>query len=159
MAKFGHKSYVIPFVKQRWASGAAVSEEQHTEAMRKLEVYRSWLMETLFEADDDKKRLLVLPISSVEPHYRDEKTESRTYQTATDELYLSPILGAPDIAVPVGEIPYQSRITGRQELLPVAINVVGAPGMDYWLLDSIKTVLRQSERLSEFLAGKRTFGE
>lgn len=124
MEKFGHKPYVIPFVEQRWASGAAATDEKHTEAMRKLEVYRSWLLATLFKADD-KKTLVVLPISLVEPHYQDEKTDSPSYQTATDELYLSPILGA--------------------------------PGMDHWVLDSAKTVLSKSGRLLEVSTGRRMF--
>lgn len=154
LEKFGREPYVIPFVKQRWASGAAVSTEQYIEGLRKLEVYRDWLLRNIFKT---KKALMVLPISPVEPHYRDERTESPSQQSATDELFLSPILRSPDIVVPIGEIPYQSRITRNQELLPIAINVVGTPGMDYWVLECMRTVLQKSGRPSEVKAGKRMF--
>lgn len=152
--KFERKPYVIPFVEQRWASGAAVSAEQYKEGLRKLEVYKTWLLSKIFNSN---KTLMVLPISPVEAHYRDERTESPSYQTATDELFLSPILGSPDIVIPIGEIPYQSRVTGNQEFLPVAINVVGTPGMDYWVLESMRTVLLKSGRPSKVNAGSRMF--
>jgi Asp-tRNA(Asn)/Glu-tRNA(Gln) amidotransferase A subunit family amidase len=152
--KFNRKPYVIPFVEQRWASGATVSTDQYEEGLRKLEIYRTWLLGHIFK---EKKTLMVLPISPVEPHYRDERTESPSYQTATDELFLSPILHSPDIVIPIGEIPYQSRITGNQEQLPVAINVVGTPGMDYWVLESMRTVLQKSGRPWKVKSGSRMF--
>lgn len=152
--RFGRRPYVIPFVEQRWASGAAVSTEQHKQGLRRVEIYRAWLLRQFFRC---KKTLMVLPISPVEPHYRDERTQSPTSQTATDELFLSPILRSPDIVIPIGEIPYQSRITGNQEKLPVAVNVVGAPGMDYWVLDSMRTVLQKSGRHSQVKPGSRMF--
>lgn len=151
---FNRKPYVIPFVEQRWASGAAVSAEEYEEGLRKLEVYKAWLLSNIFK---NKRTLMVLPISPVEPHYRDERTESPSNQTATDELFLSPILGSPDIVIPIGEIPYQSRVTGNQEILPVAINVVGAPGSDYWILESMRTVLQKSGRPSKVKSGSRMF--
>jgi hypothetical protein len=141
-------------VEQRWASGATVSAVQYEQGLRKLEVYRTWLLSHVYK---DKKDLMVLPISPVEPHYRDERTESPSYQTATDELFLSPMLRSPDIAIPIGEIPYQSRTTGNQEQLPVAINVVRTPGMDDWVLESMRTVLRKSGRPCRVKPGSRIF--
>ncbi|ROW03921.1 hypothetical protein VSDG_01000 [Cytospora chrysosperma] len=154
LERFGHKPYAIPFVENCWSSGAAVSPEQFAEGLRRLEVYRTWLLNTIFR---NRRNLVVLPISSVEPHYRDEPTVSPPYQTATDELFLPPILRSPDVVVPIGEIPYNSRITGLQEYLPVAVNVLGAPGMDYWILDSVKRVLQRSGRPVEVRAGSRMF--
>lgn len=155
--RFGHEPYVIPFVKQRWDSGAAVTVQQHEVGIKKLEVYRKWLLDTLFLSRGNRT-LVVLPIAPVEPHYRDERTESPRYQTATDELFLSPILKAPDVVVPIGEIPYDSRITGRREWLPVGVNLVGAPGMDKWLFDAVTMVLEASGRPDRVTSGSRIFG-
>ncbi|KAG6360963.1 hypothetical protein INS49_012031 [Diaporthe citri] len=154
--RFGHEPYVIPFVKQRWDSGAAVTHRQHEEGLRKLEVYRKWLFDTLFLFRRGRT-LMVLPISPVEPHYRDERAESPRYQSATHGLFLSPILKAPDVVVPMGEIPYESRISGRQEWLPVGVNLVGAPGMDKWLFDAVTRVLRSSGRPDVVSWGSRIF--
>ena len=42
-------------------------------------------------------------------------------------MVLSPVLGAPDIAVPIGEYEYDSRVSGRKEFLLVAVDFVGLP--------------------------------
>jgi len=41
---------------------------------------------------------------------------------------LSPILEAPELIVPIGEIPYQSKATGTEEHLPVGIGLMALPG-------------------------------
>lgn len=155
---FGHEPYVPPFVKQRWDSGAAVTPQQHEEGLKKLEVYRKWLLDALCLSQRNSRILIVLPIAPVEPHYRDERTESPRYQSATDELFLSPILKAPDVVVPIGEVPYESRITGRREWLPVGVNLVGAPGMDKWMFDAVTAVLESSGRPDKVYSGSRIFG-
>lgn len=64
--RYGHQPYVIPFVQQRWASGTTVSPGQHAAAVKKLEVYRTWLLQTVFRG---KKSVMILPISNVGPNY------------------------------------------------------------------------------------------
>lgn len=60
-------------------------------------------------------------------------------------LHMSPIMRAPEVTAPgmwccqaqrkyansgaVGDIPYQSTVTEREERLPIAVSVIGAPGM------------------------------
>jgi hypothetical protein len=97
--------------------------------MRRLEVYKDWLLETLF-LRRGKEGLIILPTSNVEPNYRDELSPSPEEQSALDQLFVSPILKSPDAMVPIGEVRYQSRISNRTELLPVLVNVVGAPDTD-----------------------------
>ena len=43
---------------------------------------------------------------------------------------------APEITAPVGQIPYYSLVTHRQEPLPTAVSVIGAPGKSSHLLCS-----------------------
>lgn len=156
--RFGHEPYVIPFVKQRWNLGAAVTDQQHVEGLKKLGLYQKWLLDILFLCGEGQI-IVVLPVAVAEPHYRDERAESLRYQSATDELFLSPILKAPDVFVPIGEIPYESKITGRQEWLPVGVNLVGAPGMDKWLFDVASLVLKRSGRPDTVCTGGRIFSQ
>lgn len=153
----GQPPYVIPFVHRRWAKGAAVSDAEHEDASKRIEVYRQWVLDNVLHADDEQETLIVLPISNVEPNYRDELSPSPEEQSALDQLFLSPILGAPDISVPIGEVPFMSKITQREEFLPVLLNVVGAPGKDIGLLHAIQEVLKSSERPMSVLTGKRMF--
>ncbi|KAK8131604.1 amidase signature enzyme [Apiospora sp. TS-2023a] len=152
--KYGSPPYVIPFVRERWEEGASVSDEEHVEALRKLDVYKTWLLHLLFQF---KNTLMVLPIEMVTPNYRDMAIRSPFYLPGTDQLYLPPILGSPDIVVPIGDIWYHSRATEIYTYLPVAINVVAAPGEDFWLLDIVRETLRRSGRRQDICTGARIF--
>ncbi|KAI0445859.1 amidase signature domain-containing protein [Xylaria telfairii] len=150
----GEPPYVIPFVGRRWDKGAAVTTAQHDDATKKLDVYKDWLMGTLFPSH---QRLVVLPVANAMPNYRDVVSSSPDEQSALDELFLSPILGAPDIVVPIGDVPYKSRITQKIEDLPVVANVVGAPRTDFQLLRTISQVIKLSERPTSVAVGSRMF--
>ncbi|KAI0435209.1 amidase signature enzyme [Xylaria sp. FL1042] len=78
-------------------------------------------------------------------------------KSALDELFLSPILEALDIVVPIGDVPYESTITQKIEYLPVVANVVGAPGTDFQLLRTISQVMKLSERPPSVAVGSRMF--
>ncbi|KAK4189695.1 amidase signature enzyme [Podospora australis] len=151
----GSPPYVIPSVQRRWAKGAAVTPAQNEEALNKLAIYKNWLQETLFERGTEA--LVVLPVANAEPNYRDTVTPSPEDQSALDELFLSPILGAPDIVVPLGDISYQSRITNKVEYLPVVANLVAAPGKDHELLRVVETILSKSGRPTVVAMGSRMF--
>ncbi|KAK9860105.1 Amidase [Penicillium brevicompactum] len=98
--------------RYRWETGAAVSEEQHKDAVQRMEIYKAWLLTAMrAESTSEAEPLVVLPIGNVAPNYRDEPSPSPRWQSALDQLSLPPILGTPDIAIPIGEVPYESKIT------------------------------------------------
>ncbi|KAI0483539.1 amidase signature domain-containing protein, partial [Xylaria cf. heliscus] len=150
----GQPPYVIPFVSRRWAKGAAVTAAENEEATKKLDLYKDWLMNTLFP---NPHRLLILPVANAAPNYRDVVSPSPEDQSALDELFIQPILGSPDIVVPIGDVPYASRITHKVEYLPVVANVVGAPGTDFQLLEVIEKVMKLSDRPTTVAVGSRMF--
>lgn len=78
------------------------------------------------KATSETETLVVLPIANAVPNYRDELSQSPRWQSALDRLFLPPILGAPDITIPIGEVPYTSRITKGTEYLPFVIDIMGA---------------------------------
>jgi len=75
----------------------------------------------------------------------------------TTRLFLPPILGAPDIAVPIGDVPYESRITGRTEYLPVVMDLVATPGNHWGLIEGVEKIITLSGRLAAVSTGKRMF--
>lgn len=119
----GQQPYVIPFVRRRWTLGASVSGAEHEEATRRFLVYRKWLRNQFF-GDENFETFVILPVAEVEPVYRDEKVESPETQSACDQLFLPPILGSPDVVVPIGETRYHSKISNKIEYLPVVANLV-----------------------------------
>ena len=57
----------------------------------------------------------------------------------------------------VTQLPYQSRITGKEEKLPMVVSLLGAPGTDNRLLEWTIDSLRKSGRPLEVKTGKVAF--
>ena len=95
---------------------------------------------------DTSEAYLIMPISNIVVNYRDIPPPPVARPNEFDPLILSPILGAPDIAVPIGESEYDSRVRGRKEFLPAAVDVVGLPGSNFDLIDVIQHCLEVSAR-------------
>lgn len=72
-------------------------------------------------------------------------------------LLLSPILGAPELTVPSGEISYCSRISGKDEFLPVSVSVMGFPGTDLDLIDRVMKMMKHVGRPTKVHTGSRAF--
>ncbi|KAM7210766.1 amidase signature domain containing protein [Rhypophila decipiens] len=142
----GRPPYVNAFIQQRWDKGAAVTSAENKEAEHRMEVYRQWWMTTIFGQDDEKEVLIILPIANVGPNYRDEVVASPTKQSALDPLFLGPILGAPDLMVPLGNVPYESRISKRTEYLPVVVD-----------LEVVERLMREAGREMLVSTGTRMF--
>ncbi|KAF5009685.1 hypothetical protein FDECE_4131 [Fusarium decemcellulare] len=154
--KYGRPPYVIPFVHDRWDQGARVSPAEYEEATKRLKIYKGWLHAQLF-GDENMETLVILPVANAEPNYRDEPSPSPKQQSALDQLFLPPILGAPDIVIPIGDVPYKSKISCRDEFLPVVVNLVGAPEHDFQLLQAVETIMEKSSRPKVVSTGPRIF--
>ncbi|QGI94924.1 hypothetical protein CEK26_007993 [Fusarium fujikuroi] len=152
----GQQPYVIPFVRRRWTLGASVSDAEHEEATRRLLTYRKWLHNQFF-GDENFVTFAILPVAEVKPVYRDEKVESPETQSACDQLFLPPILGSPDVVLPIGETPYHSKISNKIEYLPVVANIVAAPGRDHELLEAVHIILERSGRSQVVHTGSKIF--
>ncbi|KAI9733664.1 MAG: hypothetical protein M1834_003266 [Cirrosporium novae-zelandiae] len=152
--KHQKKPYVNSFVHWRWTLGEQVTDLQYKEGMHRLEVYKRWFLDNVMH-QEAKESFLVLPISKVEPDYRDIPPGEPTPQSGFDDLFIPPILGSPDVAIPIGEWAYESRISGREEFLPVVVDLVGSPGSDVILLDTIQKFLKSSGRATLVKTGSR----
>ena len=153
---FHREPYVNSFVKWRWNLGKKVTEPQHQEGMRRLDVYKSWFLKEIF-GGLGKNTILVMPISEGVPNYRDHPPATPSVQSGFDALFLSPILGCPDLVVPIGQIEYDSRISGRAEQLPLCVNLIGVPGKDADLINVVQSVLDASDRPCAVRTGSEMF--
>ena len=62
-----------------------------------------------------------------------------------------------DITLSVTQLPYQSRITGKEEKMPMVVSLMGAPGTDMRLLEWIIDSLQKSGRPTKVKSGKVAF--
>ena len=126
--------------------------------MHRLEVYEKWILDSVMQ-QDISEAYLIMPISNIVVNYRDIPPPPVARPNGFDPLTLSPILGAPDIVVLIGESEYDSRVRGRKEFLPAAVDVVGLPGSDLDLIDVIQQCLEVSARPTTVGTGPRVFND
>ncbi|KAK3935820.1 amidase signature domain-containing protein [Diplogelasinospora grovesii] len=154
--KFDREPYVNPVTRFRWDLAKSITSAEHEEGMRRLEVYKEWLLEHILQTSK-KNALVVLPITSQEVDYKEDPPAPPTAPSAFDGIWLAPVMGAPEISVPIGEMKYHSRLSQRDEYLPIVVSVLGKPGSDMALINAMKTVLQKSGRPCEVKTGRRMF--
>ncbi|KAK8033678.1 hypothetical protein PG991_003076 [Apiospora marii] len=130
------------------------------------------------EEEEDAIPLLLYPQSWAQPSYRDDPStrarlgpdgEPLLFWTGFSAYSLAYSSGCPDIAVPLGEVPFASRITGEDSdsgsdctssstKLPVAISIMAPRGMDEVLLGLLRE-LEEVGVLREVQCGSRMFGD
>ena len=155
--KYHKEPEITSFMRWRWQIGKQVTSAQYQEGLRRLTIYKEWFLNVIMRSTECQS-LLLLPIHNVEPNYRDTAPPEPTIQEGFDQLFLPSILGGPDIVVPLGESAYLSRITDREEWLPVAVDIVGAPDSDLALLETVQACLVASGRPLKVATGARLFG-
>ena len=156
--KYNKDPYANAFVHWRWDLGKKVSDAQHADGLARLAAYRAWLLRHVLQPQS-YRTLVVLPISHVQPTYRDTPPGPPAAQSGFDAPYFDPFLAGPDVVIPIGEVAYHSRITDRAEYLPVAVDLVGAPGEDGGLLDAAAKCLRGSGRELKVGTGERILSD
>ncbi|KAK2591957.1 hypothetical protein QQS21_010363, partial [Conoideocrella luteorostrata] len=131
--KHGKPPFVHRALHWQWEEvGMKVSKEQRDALWRRSEIYRHWLLEKIFDANSgDSITIMVLPIEAGKPNYRDSEISSYLpLLSGYAALNMSPMMRAPEVTAPIGEIPYNSVVTKREEPLPIAVSVIGPPGTD-----------------------------
>lgn len=66
---------------------------------------------------------------------------------------MSVLAALPDFTVPIGERGYRSRVTERNETLPVTVGIVASAGCDQMLMDLVADLAE-----TEVLVGKMKTG-
>lgn len=157
-ANIGKEPSISPLVKRRFEYGRNVSDHSITEALESMQAFGQWTINTLFGSyDQEATTLLVFPQSCGRPDYRENIPDRTELFNDIFSIYaFGYLVGCPDYTVPVGEVPFVSRATGKQEYLPVSISLVGKPGSDVELYDVLGS-LHGSGVLSDVLAGPHLY--
>ncbi|KAF2007617.1 amidase signature enzyme [Amniculicola lignicola CBS 123094] len=156
--KFQQNPFVSDFVQWRWKIGEKYTLDQFNEGIRRLDVYKQWWLDTVLETGR-MNTLVVMQSEEVKPNYRDDKAPGYYIQPAWHPWWISPILGAPEVVVPAGHIPYVSRITGRMEQLPVMASLLSEPSSDLNLLTLVRCFFEHAGRSPVVQSGKVMFEE
>ncbi|KAI9794894.1 MAG: hypothetical protein M1833_007341 [Piccolia ochrophora] len=161
----GRKPYIEPIALARQTFGRSLSQSDYDAAVAVKDMFAKWIDTVLLAAptnDDDAETstvpILVFPQSFGIPAYRDVYTEPTIVFSRFSTYSIAYLGGCPDYTVPIGEVPYLSRVTGREEYLPVSLSVVSRPGNDF-VLSAVLERLAERGVLKEVRVGRRMFGE
>ncbi|KAL9013661.1 MAG: hypothetical protein Q9173_001655 [Seirophora scorigena] len=102
-------------------------ERQREDAIERLKTFKGWFLDKVMRVDDYTS-FMVSPIEEVASNYRDEPPASPTMPKGIRMLDIAPTLAAPELAIPIAELSYESRVSNRTEFLPVAVSLMGPPG-------------------------------
>ena len=136
-AMFNKAPYWNPVTRARWTRGISLPFESYVSATEHYQTFQAWFRSELTPTCEEA--LVLYPMGAGMEDYRD------TYISAPSAIFgagypgtqMSVMAALPDYTVPIGERTYVSRVTERNETLPVTIGIVGAAGCDGMLMDLV----------------------
>ncbi|KAK6212264.1 hypothetical protein LQW54_005395 [Pestalotiopsis sp. IQ-011] len=142
VARHGKMPFIEQSTSKRLAYGASVSGPEMQASFKALEAFSGWINDVLLprpssDADDGVVPILVYPQTWGKPSYRDDLGRLATGKVFWDGFSaysLAYASGCPDFTLPLGEVEFDSKITGTAECLPVAISIMAPRDMDRLLL-------------------------
>ncbi|KAI0875696.1 amidase-like protein [Hypoxylon argillaceum] len=123
--KFDADPYVCKVTQYLWNEGKSMSDARKKQALDEVTLHNDWfLRHFLF----DDQTIMVVPRYKLD--YRDEylpPPELRTFEGFDSNLHAS-LSGVPNIIVPVGQCPFHSKISGKEEYFPVSLSIFAPKG-------------------------------
>lgn len=135
--EFGRFPFVNPVPRSGLAFAAQIDDESYENAVRHLQVYREWFTSQLLPSCEEA--LVLYPLGPGLELYRDGSlnTSPLTSSSPYVNTFQAAAAGLPDYAVPIGAHSFDSKVSMREEQLPVSIGIIGGAGCDHMLLDLI----------------------
>lgn len=127
----GKTPYIEPIVAARMAHGRSISPSEIEAALDSMQTFKHWVNTVLFgPVEEEAIALMVFPQSFGSESYRDELPDHSKglFNDAFSVYAFGYLCGCVDYTVPIGEVPFVSRITGQEGYLPVSISMVSRAG-------------------------------
>ncbi|KAF2824439.1 hypothetical protein CC86DRAFT_447281 [Ophiobolus disseminans] len=136
-AKFGKSPYWNPQTRVRWERGATLPLSSYQEATNRYQTFQTWFRSTLTPSCEST--LVLYPMGAGTEDYRDilPAAPNPIFGAGLPGNQMAVMAALPDYTVPIGERTYFSRVTERNETLPVTIGIVAAVGCDHMLMDLV----------------------
>lgn len=128
----GRKPFVNPSAYGRWDWASKAPESVYHEAKKQQETAGAWFREHVLSTTGNGSCSSALLVYSDHWGTPDLRTKLRRISLpwGVQTQSYSPMAGTPDFAFPLGEVRTLSNITGQEEPLPVAADIMAARGCD-----------------------------
>ncbi|KAI7487685.1 amidase signature enzyme [Hortaea werneckii] len=141
VAHHGRSPYINPGPLVQWQWGIP-RNESYEFALHNMTIFRSWWETQGYGRNDSEtcsKGIFVYPWSLGTPNYRDTYLDPPTQPPLGFANWaIAGYAAGGELVVPVGEVPYQSRITHQTEYLPVSVSLLVAHGCDLVLANLVR---------------------
>ena len=155
----GRIPFIDPVPLVRWEFGYVnISNTSYENQLTRINQLSIWWNNVVQPANSltCSENIFIYPLTNATASYRNIYLSPAKPDIGYMTVYISPFVGNPDIAVPIGQAPYNSTITLRTEYLPVTVGVMAHVGCDYMLLELIKQ-LGDANILQPVQTGRMTF--
>ncbi|MCJ1387004.1 hypothetical protein MMC17_010133 [Xylographa soralifera] len=127
--------------------------------LQELAVYRRWFNDAILHANAEtgSSAIIICPCGVGEPKFRDEQKKPPGPVPAYSMNYIASMIGLPQLITPIGQFPFDSRVSGRKEYLPVTGTIVGAKGSDLMLFNLAKAALEKANWPTKVATGRYAF--
>ncbi|KAI0628977.1 amidase signature enzyme [Trametes polyzona] len=159
-ANGGRVPFIDPAPLARWNYGRALPVGRKEEAVANKTVFMDWFASEVIKAGDPETcadAIFLYPQSAGGTNYRNQYISAPSAPLGFSSGRIAVHAGTPDMVVPIGEAPFNSTITGKEEFLPVTLSFVTAKGCDLMLFN-LFAALQEAGILSPVLTGSRVFG-
>jgi Asp-tRNA(Asn)/Glu-tRNA(Gln) amidotransferase A subunit family amidase len=139
---FGKQPFFDPVVLVRWDFGRSQGAAGYEAALTQKERFMAWFNSTVLTANETtcSNAIYLYAQSTGTTTYRNQYFLLGGPPFGFSNGRISSFTEVPDIVVPIGQVGYNSTITGRLEYLPVTVSFLAAKGCDYMLLNLIQAL-------------------
>ncbi|CAG8974786.1 hypothetical protein HYALB_00000398 [Hymenoscyphus albidus] len=133
----GRKPFIDPVPELRWAYGRNITNGTLDQAIHNKTMFKNWWNEEVMVKNPEtcSDALLLYPGALARPNYRNGYLNPPRLISGWGVSSISIFSGAPDMVLPLGQAAYNSTITNHIEYLPVAVDIIAAPGCDAVIFD------------------------
>lgn len=155
-ARFGADPFLNPVPVVEWGYGETVTQEGYDTAVSRVLTYGEWFRSQLVPSCEDA--VVVYPFGAGVEDYRDAYVESPTLFGSTYAPGLQAVYAVvPDYTVPVGTRKYTSKISKREEELPVTVGMIAGQGCEGMLVDLVVEMAERGLVVGEVKTGKTMY--
>ncbi|THZ54669.1 amidase signature enzyme, partial [Aureobasidium pullulans] len=157
--KFGKEAYAGPYMRRRWSIAVPFTEENREQGVAEMKIFRTWFEKQIMGQDNETltDAIAIMPFGAAVPKYRDDPNKLPSIVGSFSPFYLPAVLQTPQLIIPVGQVPYDSRISGLKEYMPIVSSLMGARGSDLMLINLAEAVLNNAKWPTEVMTGREAF--
>ncbi|KAI3396307.1 hypothetical protein diail_12329 [Diaporthe ilicicola] len=157
----GRRPYVNPGPLARWQWGQTnAPDDVYAEALRNISTFTEWYTTDGYGRHDPEscsEGVYTYLFQNGKPSYRDQYFSAPTAPPfGMSDSRVSIFTGAPEIVVPIGEVPYNSTKSLQVEYLPVSMAIRLARGCDF-VLASLVSKMEEANIIRPVAVGSKLF--